>query len=102
LRCDTYTVPKLKDFSPAALERAVADLLHALESEWAAVRTQADSKTFRDRWMGSKNGILTQVSSLWLKAAPTPAKPDVKRWVNELRHRMEKAVETSRKKVKTK
>lgn len=98
----TYTVPKLKDFSPPALERAVANLLHALEKEWSAVRTEAHSKAFRDRWMGRKNGILTQVNGLWLKAAPAKTKPIVKRWVNELRHRMEKAVETSREKVKTK
>jgi hypothetical protein len=80
----------------------VSDLLQALESEWAAVHTQADFKAFRDRWMGRKNGILPRLNELWLKAAPAKAKPVVKRWVNELRHRMEKAVETSSKKVRTK
>jgi predicted component of type VI protein secretion system len=34
-----YTVPKLKDFSPAALDKAVEKLLAALEKESAAVKS---------------------------------------------------------------
>ena len=51
-----YTVPKLEDYSPEALDRAVADLLAALDSESSALHSDADWKTFRDRWLARKNG----------------------------------------------
>ena len=39
-----YTVPKLEDYSPAALDRAVADLFAALEGRLAALHSEADWK----------------------------------------------------------
>lgn len=78
----------------------MAELLHALETEWKGLRSDAEWKAFRDRWMARKNGILTQINELWLKPAPAGAKPKVGRWINELRHRVDEAVETSRRKVK--
>src|SRR5438067_8230883 len=84
-----YTVPKLTDYSPAALDKAVAELASALEQECAAVKNEAEWKALRDRWMARKNGILTQVNDLWLKAAPPEAKREVGRRVNELRARVE-------------
>ncbi len=77
-------------------------MLRALENEWSALRSEGEWKIFRDRWMARKNGILTQVNELWLKAAPADAKRLVGRWVNELKHRVDEAVETSRKKTKAK
>src|SRR5262249_49932784 len=74
-------------------------LLQALEDEWAAVHSESEWKTFRDRWMARKNGVLTQLNDLWLRAAPPEAKRDVGRWGNELRHRVDEAVETSQKKT---
>ena len=88
-----YTVPKLEDYSPEALDRAAADLLAALGSEACALRGETDWKEFRDRWLARKNGILTQVNDQWLKAAPGPAKRDVGRRVNELKGQVETAVE---------
>ncbi len=69
-----YTVPKLDDYSPEALDRAVSDLFAALTGEIAALQDESDWKTFRDRWLARKNGVLTQVNDTWLKAAPGPAK----------------------------
>ncbi len=88
-----YTVPKLEDYSPEALDRAVADLLAALDEESAALRNEADWKAFRDRWLARKNGVLTQVNDTWLKAAPGPAKRAVGRCVNDLKSRVETAIE---------
>jgi phenylalanyl-tRNA synthetase alpha chain len=88
-----YTVPKLADYSPAALDRAVAELMAALESEAAGLRAESDWKTFRDRWMARKNGVLTQLNDIWLKAAPGPAKRDVGQRVNELKPCVEAAVD---------
>src|SRR2546430_12539018 len=64
-----YTVPKLKDYSAPALDKAVQELLSALQQESKDVSSESDWKTFRDRWMARKNGVLTQVNVLWLKAA---------------------------------
>ena len=80
-----YTVPKLDEYSPAALDRAIADLRSALEQEVAAVKTEADHEALRIRWRARTNGILTQINDLWLKAAPKEAKRDVGQRVNEAR-----------------
>jgi phenylalanyl-tRNA synthetase alpha chain len=91
-----YTVPKLKDFSAAALEKAAKKLLAALDDEAAEIKNESGWKEFRDRGVARKNGVLTQVNDLWLKAAPKDAKRDVGQQVNELKKRVEgkvKAVE---------
>ena len=80
-----YTVPKLTDFSAVALDGAMRELLSALEQESTAVASENDWKAFRDRWMARKNGILTQLNDLWLKAAPGPNKREVGQRVNELK-----------------
>jgi phenylalanyl-tRNA synthetase alpha chain len=94
-----YQVRKLDDFSPAALDAAVRDLLTALESEASAVTLEQSWKEFRDRWMARKNGILAQINVLWLNAAPGPAKRDVGQRVNELKTRVEVAVESAQARV---
>ena len=94
-----YTVSKLTDYSAAALERAVAKLLAALESEAGAVSNEADWKVFRDRWLARKNGVLTLVNDLWLKAAPKDAKRDVGQRVNQLKSQVEETVEATRQRM---
>jgi phenylalanyl-tRNA synthetase alpha chain len=90
-----YTVPKLIDFSPAALDSAVRELLSALDQESAALGSENDWKAFRDRWMARKNGILTQLNDLWLKAAPGLNKRAVGQRVNELKAKVEQAVDAT-------
>lgn len=89
----TYSVPKLTDYSAAALDKAVQGLLAALEQESKAVASESDWKAFRDRWMARKNGVLTQVNDLWLKTAPKNGKRDVGQRVNELNKQVEEVVE---------
>jgi len=72
-----YSLPKLKDFTAAALDKAAEKLISALEKESAAVKDEAGWKTFRDHWMARKDGVLTQVNDLWLKAAPKESKREV-------------------------
>ena len=91
-----YTVPKLTDFSTGALDSAARELLSALEQESAAVSSENDWKVYRYRWMARKNGILTQLNDLWLKAAPGPNKRDVGQRVNELRETVTTKVEQRR------
>src|SRR5271166_5267375 len=90
-----YTVPKLADYSPEALDRAVTDLMAALHAEARELKAEADWKIFRDCWMARKNGVLTQVNDIWLKTAPGPAKREVGRRVNELKTRVEAAIEAA-------
>ncbi len=80
-----YTVPKLRDFSPAALETARVDCINACESEALAVENEAQFKAFRDRWMGRKSGILAQINETWLKNAPKDSKRDVGTYVNDVK-----------------
>jgi phenylalanyl-tRNA synthetase alpha chain len=87
-----YTVPKLKDFSAAALDEAVQNLLAAVVREAGEVKNELEWKTFRDRWMARANGFLTQVNTLWLKAAPKDAKRDVGQRVNEVKKRVDETI----------
>jgi phenylalanyl-tRNA synthetase alpha chain len=87
-----YTVPKLEDFSPAALDSAAADLLAALTAEAQLIADAKAFEEFRNRWMARKNGLLTQVNDLWLKAAPGAAKREVGQRVNALKQRAEALV----------
>jgi phenylalanyl-tRNA synthetase alpha chain len=88
-----YTVPKLTDYSAAALEKAAGECVAACTAEAAEVRSDADLKAFRDHWMARKNGTLTQINDLWLKGAPKEAKREAGIRVNELKTRITELVE---------
>ena len=90
-----YTVPKLTDFSPAALDNAARELVSALNEESAALTSENEWKVFRDRWRARKNGILTQINELWLKAAPGSNKREVGQRVNQLKIKVEQSVEAA-------
>ena len=90
-----YSVPKLTDYSPEALEKASRELISALNAESKSINTEAEWKTFRDRWMARKNGILSTVNDLWLKKAPAASKRDVGQRVNQLKVKVEQAVDST-------
>ncbi len=94
-----YTVPKLTDYSAAALEQAAGQCVGACTEEAAAVRNDAGLKEFRDRWMARKNGILTQINDLWLKGAPKEAKREAGQCVNRLKKTVEGMVEVAGKRL---
>jgi phenylalanyl-tRNA synthetase alpha chain len=96
-----YTVPKLTDYSPSALDKAGEELVSAVTCESAAVSTESDWKEFRDRWMARKNGVLTQLNDLWLKASPKDAKRDVGQRVNQLKAQVEQVVEQAQEHLKS-
>jgi phenylalanyl-tRNA synthetase alpha chain len=87
-----YTVPRLTDYSAAAMKKVSAECLRMCLEEAAAARNDLELKAFRDRWIGRKNGILTQINDFWLKAAPKDAKREAGRLVNELKLSIEIAV----------
>src|ERR1700691_3674974 len=90
-----YTVPKLTEFSPSALDSGVRELLSALEQESAAVASENVWKVLRDHWMARKNGVLTQLNELWLKAVPGPNKREVGQRVNELKTKVEQGADAT-------
>jgi phenylalanyl-tRNA synthetase alpha chain len=94
-RLVAYTVPQLKEFSPAALDKAVEKLLAALDKESAALSDEGQRKAFRDRWLARKDGILTHVNELWLKAAPKDAKREVGQRFHKLKTEVEAKVEAA-------
>jgi phenylalanyl-tRNA synthetase alpha chain len=87
-----YTVPKLTDYSAAALESAADGLKSALREESRAVTDESQFKAFRDRWMARKNGVLSQLNDEWLKAAPRDSKRAVGQRVNEIKVHVEDVV----------
>ena len=88
-----YTVQKPKDFSPLALDKAAEKLTAALAKEAAEVQTESDWKSFRDRWMARKNGVLTLVNDFWLKAAPKENKREIGQRVNQIKQQVEQTVD---------
>src|SRR2546422_4687248 len=62
------------------------------EKESADIKTESDWKTFRDRWMARKNGVLTQINDLWLKGAPKESKREAGIRVNKLKARITERV----------
>jgi phenylalanyl-tRNA synthetase alpha chain len=91
-----YSVPKLDDYSAATLELAFAELRAAFEAEASGPMDEAAWKQFRDRWLGRKSGILTQINDDWLKAAPAEAKREVGQRLNELRVVVETGIAAGR------
>jgi len=88
------TVPQLTDFSKASLVDATHQVLECLRSEAKKVKTEADLKLFRDLCLGRKNGILTQVNDLWLKAVSTEQKKGVGFHINsEVRPKINEIVQ---------
>jgi len=88
-----YTVPKLEDYSPEALDRAVEMLRAALKSEAGQVDSISAYEAFRNRWLARKSGILTQLNENWLKAANPEHKRAVGQQLNTLRLDIQNEVE---------
>src|SRR2546421_1425759 len=66
------------------------------QEHFQTVHDESEWKSFRDRWLGRKSGVLTQITDNWLK----PATPQLKRAVgaslNELRAHVESQIEARR------
>ncbi len=88
-----YSVPKLTDYSEAALDKAAGECFAACEAEAEEVRNDPELRSFRDRWMARKNGILTQINDLWLKGAPKENKREVGKRVNMIKGHVEEQIE---------
>src|SRR5215470_4943538 len=81
---------------PEELASLFADLRGRFDDDCACAHDESAWKLFRDRWLGRKSGVLTQITDNWLK----PATPELKRAVgaslNELRAHVETQIEARR------
>jgi len=74
----------------------VGECIGACTAEAAEVNSDAELKSFRDRWVARKNGILTQINDLWLKGAPKDAKKVAGFHVNALKMRITELVDDAK------
>ena len=66
------------------------------EGQFQTVHAESDWKIFRDRWLGRKSGVLSQITDNWLKPAPPDLKRAVGAGLNELRAHVESQIEARR------
>jgi len=67
-------IPNLTAFDEASLGAAFAQLEAQAREAASTVNGEAAVEAFRLQWLGRKQGLLNEVSSRWLKAAPPEAK----------------------------
>src|SRR5258705_1960274 len=66
-----------------------AGLREQFDAEVSLEAVQLLWKEFRDRWIGRKSGVITQVTNNWLKPAPAGLKPTVGAELNKLKSHVE-------------
>jgi phenylalanyl-tRNA synthetase alpha chain len=90
------TLAALGVTQPEQVAPLFAKIQEHFTAHFGVVHDESEWKIFRDRWLGRKSGVLTQVTDNWLK----PASPELKRAVgaalNELRAQVEARVEERR------
>jgi phenylalanyl-tRNA synthetase alpha chain len=96
-----YTVPKLTDYSAAALAREAALATTAFDLEFAdssGSTSPSDAiEALRVRWLGRANGLANkQLSEFWLKAAPRDRKAEVGKHINAVKAHCEAMFEQER------
>lgn len=86
------SIPQLPSYDESALDAAFATLAAEVRDETAA---QVDAEAFRLRWLGRKQGRLKLISDAWLKSAPAEARKPLGIRFNELKQRIEAALEVA-------
>lgn len=77
LRMNNESIPNLTAFDEAALDQAFDAVEQRAKDDAAAIDGAEAVEAFRLKWLGRKQGLLNDVSSRWLKAAPAEAKKPV-------------------------
>jgi phenylalanyl-tRNA synthetase alpha chain len=90
------TLAALGVTQPEQVAARFAEVRAYFDGQFQTVHDESEWKLFRDRWLGRKSGVLTQITDNWLK----PATPELKRAVgaslNELRAHVESQIEARR------
>jgi phenylalanyl-tRNA synthetase alpha chain len=93
-----FEIPELTDYSPGALDSFFSAILAQFEQEAAAATSVEAVEQLRIRWIGRKQGLLTQVGEV-LKGAPPEARRPVGIRFNALKSAIEPRCDPER--VKT-
>ncbi len=78
--------------TPADLGPLFIALRETFARELAQTASLEAWKALRDRWVGRKQGVLTQIKNHWLQAAGPELKPEVGKQLNHLRAEAENAL----------
>jgi len=84
------SIPPLSNYDESSLDAAFATLAEEVRSETAAA---VDVEAFRLHWLGRKQGRLKLISDAWLKSAPPDARKPLGTRFNDLKQRIEAALE---------
>jgi phenylalanyl-tRNA synthetase alpha chain len=85
------TIPELKQFDEADLDRVFAELEAEVSAQARALTSDEAMEAFRLEWLGRKQGRLGQLSAAWLKSAPVEAKKLLGVRFNKLKAQIEEA-----------
>src|SRR5213080_640005 len=66
------------------------------QEHFQTVHDESEWKSFRDRWLGRKSCVLTQITDNWLKTATPELKPAVGAGLNQLRAHVDAQIEARR------
>jgi phenylalanyl-tRNA synthetase alpha chain len=86
-------IPELRGFDEASLNEAFAALEQQARAGAAAIDGDEAVEAYRLKWLGRKQGLLNDVSSRWLKAAPPDAKKLLGQRFNALKASVEQMLE---------
>ena len=89
------SIPNLSSYDDDSLAKAFAVLEKQAKDDAAALSGADAVEAFRLRWLGRKQGRLTEVSSCWLKAAPSAAKKSVGERFKVLKELVEGLLDTA-------
>jgi phenylalanyl-tRNA synthetase alpha chain len=90
-----HEIPNLTAFDDASLNKAFGAVEQRARNDAAAVGSPDTVEAFRLRWLGRKQGLLNEISSRWLKAAPAEAKKPVGERFKTLKELVEGLLEQS-------
>ena len=88
-------IPNLAAFDDSALDKAFGAVEQRAKDDAAAIDGPETLDAFRLRWLGRKQGLLNEVSSRWLKAAPAESKKAVGERFKTLKELVEGMLEGS-------
>jgi len=95
LRMMNDPIPNLTTFDEAALDQAFAAVEKLARDDAAALNSPDAVEAFRLKWLGRKQGLLNEISSRWLKAAPPVAKKAVGERFKVLKELVERLLDVS-------
>jgi phenylalanyl-tRNA synthetase alpha chain len=87
-------IPNLTSFDEASLDEAFGKVERMASADAAAFDGPEAVEAFRLRWLGRKQGLLNEISSLWLKAAPAASKKPVGERFKTLKELVERLLQT--------